>query len=253
VIAASRAVVQRGGILRWVHSEPPLTLRQVRADRPEVCALCVVGSAAGPLAGDQVRFDLVIEAGAMASLESVGALLAQGRWAGPPALVDSHVTLGPDAVLTAAPQPVVACAGGRVEVGLHVDLDPSATLQWRELLVLGRTAEPPGAAVVDWDVRRGGVPLLRQRVDLSGPDMWSGLLQGRRVLASELRVGPEVRAVTRVRSDQAVTLRVDEHCELTTVLADDAESALVGLDALRAPTEPTAPTTQPVLTGAPAG
>jgi urease accessory protein len=235
VIAASRAVVQPGGILRQVHSQPPVTVRQVFSDDPQVCALCVVGSAAGPLAGDRIDFDLAVEPGAAASLQSVGAMLAQGRSAGPPSQVRSKLVLGAGSVLAAAPQPVVACAGGRVEVVLRVDLDPDATLTWRELLVLGRSGETPGAAVVDWDVRRGGIALLRQRLDLTEPNAWSGLLRGHRVLASEFRAGPDVRAATTVHSESAVTLRVDEHCELTTVIADDHDTALTLVDALRPP------------------
>ena len=63
VISSGRAVVEPGGVLRSVPAEPPLTMRQVFSRRrPGVCALCLVGSAAGPLAGDDVRFDLTVEA-----------------------------------------------------------------------------------------------------------------------------------------------------------------------------------------------
>lgn len=234
MIAASRAVIEPDGVLRHVRCEPPLTLRQLRSDDPTVCALGIVGSAAGPLAGDQIDLDLLVAADASASLESVGALLVQGRGAGAPSSVRTRVVLGAGSRLTAAPQPVVVCAGGHVELALSIDLDPQATLVWREVVVLGRSAEPPGTAVVDWDIRRAGQPLLRQRLDLTAAPLWSGLLGGHRVLASELRVGPAVRAETRVHSGRAVTLRVDEHCELASVIAHDAVAASTELDALRA-------------------
>ena len=56
MISSGRAVVGSDGLLRSVHSRPPMTIRQVLSDDPGRCALCLVGSAAGPLAGDDVRF-----------------------------------------------------------------------------------------------------------------------------------------------------------------------------------------------------
>jgi urease accessory protein len=232
VIGCSTAVVAVGGVLREVRSEPPLAIRQVRSETADVCALCVVGSAAGPLAGDEVRFDLTVQAAARAHLSWTGAALAQGRTGGAGASVRTSVRLAPDAVLVAEAQPVISCAGSRLDIRLDLELAPSASLRWRELVVLGRAGEPAGAVRLDWDVRRGDRPLLRQRTDLTASSLWPGLLRGRRVLATELRVGPEVDAVTVVRSDLAVAQRVDEGCVLVTVLADDAASALSELAAL---------------------
>ena len=116
---------------------------------------------------------------------------AGARRRAPRSALHTRVVLGARAELSAAPQPVVVCAGSRVDVTLSIDLDPTATVRWREVLVLGRSDESAGAVSVDWDVRRGGRPLLRQRLDLTGPETWAGLLRGHRVLATELHAGPQ--------------------------------------------------------------
>ena len=40
-----------------------------------------------------------------------------------------------------------------------------AKSDWRELIVLGRTGEPPGRVTLRWDVTRCGQPVLRQFAD----------------------------------------------------------------------------------------
>ena len=67
----------------------------------------------------------------------------------------------------ADPGALVVCAGSRVDVRLELALDAGAAVQWRELVVLGRTGEPPGRATLRWDVTRLGRPVLRQLTDLS--------------------------------------------------------------------------------------
>jgi urease accessory protein len=232
VIASARAVVEPGGVLRTAHSAPPLTIRQVRSDRPDVCAICLVGSAAGPLAGDRVELDLTVRPGALADVVSAGALVAQGRPGGAGSVLRTRADVGAGASLVSRPAPLVVCAGSSVVVSVEVDLADSAHLVWREVVVLGRTGEPPGDVTLDWDVRRGGRPLLRQRTVLTGPSPWAGLTRGRRVFATELQVGPDIDAVTVIRTSTAVSQRVAPGGRLLTVLADDAADAMVELAAL---------------------
>src|SRR5262249_28574669 len=54
------------------------------------------------------------------------------------------------------PEPLVAAAGCNHTTDVRVDLDATASLAWREVLVLGRDGERPGAC------------RLRLRVDLAG-------------------------------------------------------------------------------------
>ncbi len=231
--AHTRAVVHPGGRLGELHCTPPLTVRRVRADRSDECALCLVGSAAGPLAGDELIAELTVEQGARATLTATGASIAQGR-GGPAASMAWHLNIGAGAHLTADPGPLIVCEGSRVDVEIAISLAADSHLEWRELVVLGRSTDvTPGAATIGWDVTRAGRPLLRQSVDLTGPD-WAHLIAGHRVLATALLTGPDVAARTVVHSRTSVAQQLDEHTVLLTVLGDSAAEVTRNLTALRA-------------------
>ncbi len=221
--AEAYAKVEAGGVLRHVRDAPPLTVRRVHSDDPAVTALCLVGSAAGPLPGDELTLRLDVANDARASLRATGASIAQGRGCDPSRL-DLNVSLGERAELDADPGALIVTAVARVEVRVRITLPETATLRWQEVLILGRTGEPPGAVTLRWDVTRAGIPLLRQHIDLTGSD-WIGRLAGARVLATTLLVGPELTARTRVLTPSAVAQRLDEHAELRTVLAPDTATA----------------------------
>ena len=81
MIARTTAIVEAGGVLGELACAPPLTLRQVHgADQSGQgrCELRLVGTAAGPLAGDDLSIRLELRAGARATLRAAGASLAQG-------------------------------------------------------------------------------------------------------------------------------------------------------------------------------
>ncbi|MDQ1721914.1 MAG: urease accessory protein, partial [Pseudonocardiales bacterium] len=183
MIARSRAVIEAGGVLREALSQPPLTLRQVHSEDPATCTVCVVGSAAGPLAGDRSCLEVEVRPGARAALVATGASLAQGRGGGP-ARLSTRLRLAEGSRLTGAPAPLITCAGSAVEVELDIRLAETATLRWRELLVLGRLGESPGAALLNWRVSRAGAPVLRQQIELTDPALlrWPGMLAGAVVL-----------------------------------------------------------------------
>lgn len=227
MIARTTAVIEPGGVLGSVACAPPLTLRQVRGEDPGRCELRLVGSAAGPLAGDDLSLSLRLRAGARAALGAAGASLAQGRGSSGGATLSFAAELEAGARLVADPGPLVVCAGSRVDVRLSLTLGAAAAVRWRELIVLGRTGEPPGRATVRWDVTRAGRPVLRQFSELD-----LALTGGRRVLACALISDPARAARTAVASASAVAQRVDQHTLLVTVLADDAARAARELDGL---------------------
>lgn len=220
MICSTRAVVEPGAV-RALDSRPPLTLRRVRAE-PGAVGLCLVGTAAGPLGGDELALTLDIAAGARAELCAAGATIAQGGRS----RLTVDVCVGADASLLADPGALIVSAAAEVDVDVRLELAADSTLTWRELLVLGRSGEPRGRARLRWDVVRDGVPLLRQAVDLADPILagWPGMLAGDRVLLSELRVGPNVDARTVVHSERAVTHRLAEQATLTSVLAPSADA-----------------------------
>jgi urease accessory protein len=229
MIARTTAVVEAGGILGELACAPPLTLRQVQSDAPGRCELRLVGTAAGPLAGDDLSLSLRLRPGARATLRATGASLAQG--CGGPAVLSVRADLAEDADLIADPGALIVCQGSRVDVRLELTLGAGAAVEWRELIVLGRTGEPPGRATLRWDVTRLGRPVLRQFVDLD-PDSGPVLTAGHRVLACALIADPAAAPRTVVASATAAAQRVDEHTLLVTVLDDDAARATRRLDAL---------------------
>ena len=237
MIARTTAVIEPGGVLGEVACAPPLTLRQVRGQGR--CELRLVGTAAGPLAGDDLSLCLQLRAGARATLRATGASVAQGRVHGGAAVAGSlsiRADLAEGADLVADPGALVVCQGSRVDVRLDLALGAGAALDWRELIVLGRTGEPAGQATLRWDVTRLGRPVLRQFVDLTpntpDPAARAGLTAGRRVLACALIAGPALAPRTVVASPVAVAQRIDDHTLLVTVLDDDAARATRQLDDL---------------------
>ncbi len=230
MIARTTAVIEAGGVLGELTCAPPLTLRQVHSDVRGRCELRLVGTAAGPLAGDDLSVGLRLRPGARAYLAATGASLAQGRSHGGAcgaAALSIRGDRAAGADLLADPGALVVCEGSRVDVRVELALDRGAAVRWRELIVLGRTGEPPGQATLRWDVTRLGHPVLRQFVDLADPALTgrAGLTARRRVLACALICDPACTARTLVASATAVAQRVDEHTLLVTVLDDDAASA----------------------------
>ncbi len=236
MISRARATITPFGIADLA-SGPPLSLRQVQPHRDGFTALCMVGSAAGPLAGDDVGFELSVAPGSRAELVASGASLAQGR-DGLPASLHTRVHVGAGAALHATPPPLIIASGACVRVELDLTLTSSSVLSWRELIVLGRSGETGGAVTVSWRVHRDGEPQLIQTLDLTSlaDRGWPGALGTNRVLASMFVHDPDLTVRTVVAAEWAVAQQLDEHTALLTVLAADtvtAESALTELvDAL---------------------
>ncbi len=233
--AHSRAVVEPGGVLRTMTSQPPLTLRRIHADAPDTCALCLVGSAAGPMEGDDLRLDLTVAPGARASLTASGASLALGR-RGEHAALDVGIAVGAGGSLVGETGPLIVGAGARLDVGVTIELVGDATLTWSELVVLGRTGELGGAVRLTWNVTRDGRAVLRQSTDLTDRALrdWPGMTSGARVLATVLRMGPGVPARSRALSARVAAHRLADGAELLTVFADDTLSAARAVAALSA-------------------
>jgi len=230
MIARSRAVAAPGGRLIELACQPPLTVRQIAAAGPGVCALCLVGTAAGPLAGDDLTLRLEVLPGASASLQAAGAAIAQGRAGGAASSLRLQAVVGAGGCLRADPGALIVRAGGRIAAHVEIDLGAHAQLEWHELIFLDTRQAPPGAApaaTLRWDVTREGVPLLRQLIDLTSAESFRDafMLAGRRVLASALLSGNAVRGQTIIARPTAVAQQLADSTVLITVLADDAATA----------------------------
>ncbi len=266
-------MVGPGGVLESVECAAPLTVRRVQSDDDATCALCLVGTAAGPLAGDDLELSLHLRPGARCTLVAAGASIAQGRQplsrepaGGEPgqcepagrqpaapgrepaapgrgpaapkpaaaARLAMRVRLDAGARLRASPGALIVCEGSRIDVHIDVALATDASLDWRELIVLGRAGDRPGAVTLRWDVTVAGRPLLRQYLELSDPALrgWPGMLGDARVLVSALLAGPDLTARTIVAAPTAVAQRLDDTAVLVTVLGRDAADASAELQRL---------------------
>lgn len=195
-----------------LRSDPPISLRET----PE--ALFLVGSGAGPVGGDHLGIDVEVRRGASLVVRSAAAsMVLPGRSGSPSSL---HVTATVAGQLRWEPEPTILVAGCDHRAVTEIDLDPGATLLWREVVVLGRHAEATGSVLHRLHVDRGGVPLLRTELPV-GP-RWPGAggpagTDGARVLTSLLVIGrPEPAPPPGVRS---AVLSLAEDAWLLTALS----------------------------------
>ena len=183
-----------GGSLRLPvqRSQAPLVLRRT----PE--AVYLVSGAAGPLGGDTLELRIEVRAGATLRLRTVAAAVAlPGRY-GEESRLTVTATVGPGARLEYLPEPTVAADGARHRTEVTVRLAADATLLLRDEVLLGRHGERGGACrtrlAVDQDSARGGRPLLRHELDVSGTDAASlgpAVLAGHRAAGTLLSVEPD--------------------------------------------------------------
>lgn len=207
-----------------LRSEAPLLLRAAaRADHLEVH---LVGGAAAPLGGDDLRLDLDIGADSALRVRSVAAQLAQPdpRGRSSVAVTDVHIAAGAD--VDWAPEPLISVAGSDHRTTTVLRIELGARLRWTDTIVLGRTGEPPGriaarlrvevdgAPLLDHDLvaglARAGVAHAGDRDPLGGP----GANGRARTLTSTVLIGPD---------------------------APTAADSRVGADGIRAATLPLAP------------
>ncbi|MBP2477328.1 urease accessory protein [Crossiella equi] len=210
-------------VLTATRSQPPLTLRRVRAPGPGA-EVCLVGSAAGPLGGDHLELAVTVGGGAALRLRSTSAQLVQPGRDGDPAT--THTRASVEGHLAVALEPTVLVRGAVLHAATTLDLAPAASTHWQETTVLGRHGEVPGRARQHWRVTRGGRPLLCTTTSLlAEADYRSPALLGRAsVLSTVLVVAPGLRPVARTRPGGAVHL-LAEDAALVSVLAKDTVHA----------------------------
>jgi urease accessory protein len=192
----------RGGTrLVELYGEAPLLPRQtgprqtgageIRAGEIGAREVHLVGGAAGPLGGDELRIEIEVQDGAELTVRTVAATLAlPGRG---PSTLELIVRVGEHASLRWLPEPLVAVAGCDHRTVSTVDISRTARLQWREELVLGRHGEAPGDLRASLRVRRDAVPLLAQELAV-GPHAvgfdGAAVLGGARAVGTVLVVDP---------------------------------------------------------------
>lgn len=222
-------------VVRVLRSASPLTM--VPARHTDHAVVRLVGSAAGPLGGDDLGLTVRVGPGARLTLVGIAATLALPGPHGLPSHATVRIEAGEDACVDYLPEPTVVTARARHHATLTVTLAAGAHLRTREVLVLGRTGERPGSLTTRLDVTRAGHPLLRQTLTVGDPalDASAAFLAGSRVLASELSTS-DTRATG--SGEWWSRTRLAEGGTLTTALADDAVTALARLDGERVASAP---------------
>ncbi len=153
----------------------------------------MLGGAAGPLGGDQLRYEIDIVDGADLRMKTVAASVVLAGTAPSSTAIDA--TVGSGAHLDWFAQPLVSTARSRHSQSVTLRLADDASLRWREDIVWGRSEEPGGRLSAGIRVVRDGTALLHQDLELGGSAPgWAGLggLASARVVATELLVGLDV-------------------------------------------------------------
>lgn len=198
MLAAARIVARVTGTgttsLPELRSAVPIVLR--RTGRPGREALVhLVGGAAGPLGGDQLRLEIVVGPGAVLRLRSVAATVVLPGAMGEPSTWETDVRVEAGGLLDYAPEPLVAAAGADHLTRTRIDLAEGAGLRWREELVCGRHGEEPGTTRTELMVRHDGRPLLAHALTVGpGAPHWNsaGVLGDARAVGTAIYAGTEV-------------------------------------------------------------
>lgn len=216
-LVADRPAGSRRTRYTTLRSAPPLTLRATGDD-----LVHLVGSAAGPVGGDELCLSVTVGAGSRLTVRSVAASLVMPGPTGAPSSLDVDVDVAAGATLHWLPEPTIVVRGCGHRATTHIRLAAGAELVWREVVVMGRHDEAPGSLLQRLRVDLDGRPLVRN--DLAVGPRWPGSLGpagvgNARAVATALVVGPA-----------AATLRIDPSSEVrAAVLALDGPAALVSV------------------------
>ena len=230
--ARARLVVELAGghsVVRLLRSMPPLTLVPSRTNGSSA-TIRIVGSAAGPLGGDDLELSVHIGPGARLTLAGIAATLALPGPHGEQSRSTVRMELAANAHVDYLPEPTVVTARANHHAVLDATLATGAELHCREMLVLGRTRERPGRLTITTNVTRDGHAVLRQQLDVVDSTMDASVtpLAGKRVLATALHLDGIVREPA--SGEWWSTSPLAAGGTIVTALADDTVTASRLLD-----------------------
>jgi urease accessory protein len=140
--------------------------------RPSADGIYLVGTAAGPLGGDVLGLDVVVDTGVDLTMRSAAASIALPGAHGGTSTIEVTVDVGDGGELRWLPEPLIAAHGCDHRSTATIRLGHGARLVWRDEVVLGRHGEAPGSCLQRLRVDRGGRALLRS--DLGVGPAWPG-------------------------------------------------------------------------------
>ena len=150
----------RGGTrLTTLRGESPLLLRRTGGRSGGGVTVHLVGGAAGPLRGDDLRLEVAVGPGAHLTVRSVAAQLALPGRPAPASRLVIHAEVA--GILHWLPEPLIAAAGCDHVTSTVVEVAEGGELLWRDDLVCGRHAEPPGDVRLETTIRYAGRTLYR--------------------------------------------------------------------------------------------
>ena len=159
-----------GTRLTALAGQAPLLLRQTdpaweqppSPDAAGTALVHLVGGAAGPLGGDELRCSVDVGPGARLRVRSIAASVALPGPHGRESSLEITAQVAAGAALSWSPQPMIAARGAWHRTTARVDLAEDARLVWREETVLGRHGEESGSIATRLRVSRAGRVLLDQ-------------------------------------------------------------------------------------------
>ena len=188
-------------VLSELSSEPPWGLRPVPG------GVAMVGTAAGPVGGDELALRVEVGPGADLTLEAVAATIVWPGRDGTASRTTAAVTVGAGGRLRWIGRPLVSVAGSTHAQETTVELAGDARLNLVEEMALGRSEEPPGRLTSRLRVVRDGLPLLDHRpsIDPAAPGHHTTAgTGGHRHLLQQVIVGTaDDQSTTRVLPDAA--------------------------------------------------
>lgn len=197
-------------ILADLRSEPPLSLRPTR------CGVAMVGSAAGPVGGDEVSLRVDVGSGASLHMEAIAATMVFPGRGGSASHQSISIRVEEGGHLRWCGQPLLSVVRSTHTQNVTIELAPTATLDWVDSVVLGRSGEPPGVLDTMFRVVRAGSVVLHQRqlYDPESPS-WSTTagLGGFHEVRQRVLIGPAAQPAS---VDSA-----PGHIEMTTPISHD--------------------------------
>jgi urease accessory protein len=167
-----RRVGRRAGTSRLVRLVQHQPLRALFPGDPDRLEAVLVNTGGGIVAGDRLRVEVAVDAGARLTVTTQAAEKVY-RSTGPEVTVATGLAVGPGARLDWLPQETILFEHGRLRRELTLDLAADATFIGVEMLVFGRRAR---GEAFRWGCLH---------------DAWDVRIDGRLVWADRLRVVPD--------------------------------------------------------------
>ena len=225
----------RGGTrLAVLRGESPLLLRRTGPRDGRAVTVHLVGGAAGPLRGDDLRLEISVGPQARLEVRSVAASLAlPGRPGLPASRLAITATVAAGGTLRWLPEPVIAANGCDHVAVTRVEVAEGGSLLWRDDVVCGRHDEPAGDLRTSTTIRYAGSTLYRHDLTV-GPRApgWSGaaVLGAGRAIGNVVAAGPGAVAEAGVPGPDSAVLPLAGPGVLVSAVGADIRSVNAVLD-----------------------